>query len=174
MDLATRSLINSALITSFGVVLSFLATWFWFQRNLAFKKADELAGAQVKLLARVSELESQSSLLKQQVTPIAAAFQAILVRELTHFHTPVMDALLVKLGPPNTLTDEEEQELADALEQRTKDMGDQITDSERDAAQMLPFLIRRAKREERVGPNHKEVMLVSTVAPPPNNTQEHQ
>jgi hypothetical protein len=58
-----------------------------------------------------------------------------------------MDELMVKVGPPSILTLEEESELEKLLEERQSDMGPEITDSERDAAQMLPMIIRRAKAE---------------------------
>src|SRR5678815_4707353 len=79
--------------------------------------------------------------------PISTAFQAILIKELTHFHTPVMDALMSKIGPPFTLTAAEETELIAALEQRTQDMAAEISDSERDAAKILPLVMKRAKLE---------------------------
>jgi len=96
---------------------------------------------------RISELERQLAVLNQVVVPISTAFQAILIKELTHMHTPEMDALLAKIGPPSTLTDAEEVELAEGLAQRAKDMGDQISESERDAALILPSVIKRAKAE---------------------------
>jgi hypothetical protein len=69
---------------------------------------------------------------------------------LTHFHTPVMDALMVKLGDvgtPPTITEEEEVELIAALKQRAEDVGPLIDEDERDAAELLPIQMRRVKRE---------------------------
>ena len=105
------------------------------------------ATATGKLLARVDVIEQQLSLVTQSVIPISQAFQQVLIAELTHFHEPRTDLLLAKLGPPFTLSDDEEEELLTALKEREKDMGDQITPSERDAARMLPLVIKRVKME---------------------------
>ena len=95
--------------------------------------------------------------------PISTAFQAILIKELTHFHTPEMDALMAKIGPPNTLTVVEQERLAVLLNERMKDMGPLISDSERDAARILPAIMKRAKIEQNVitGAEETKVSLVS-------------
>jgi hypothetical protein len=120
-----------------------LVVWFW--RSVDARK---------KLAERVDELEKQIGIVNAQVIPISTAFQAILVKQLTHYHTPKMDALLAKLGgpgEPTTITNSEEAELLVELKKRTRDMGPEISDDERDAAEMLPVIIRRVKREaERV------------------------
>lgn len=153
-----RSLINSAVILVLGSALSFLAARYWFQRNTAIAEAKKLADDVVTakqfadnerrdMSKRVAELELQLSAVKQSVLPISAAFQAILIKELTHYHTPRMDELMVKLGPPVTLTEAEQAELATLLEQRTIDMNGRISDSERDAAIMLPLVVKRVLAE---------------------------
>lgn len=162
-----RVLINSLLILVVGSSVTFLSTVFWFRVNAAVKEKDRLASENSKLMERVDVLENKISLVNQAVLPISAAFQAILIKELTHFHTPRMDELMRKIGPPSTLTDYEEDELATLLEERTRDMGDQISQSEREAAQMLPLVIKRAKREVE-GHAHDEtrLRLVSVVIAP--------
>lgn len=82
-----------------------------------------------------------------QAMPLAVALQTQLVRELTHYHTPRMDALLQKLGPPITLTPAEMAELQAAILEREGDMGAAISPEERDAAHILPVVIQRAQRE---------------------------
>lgn len=109
--------------------------------------AAQLAKDHQLLVARFTDIEAKLAILSQAVVPISTAFQAILIKELTHFHMPRMDELMVKVGPPSILTLEEESELEKLLEERQSDMGPEITDSERDAAQMLPMIIRRAKAE---------------------------
>jgi hypothetical protein len=147
----TRGILTSFGLMFAGSAVSFLFALYWFKRNQAAElaKQERLARATVdkEREDRLIALEKQLSLLGQAVMPISTAFQAILIKELTHFHTPVMDALLARVGPPSLLSDEEEGELAAALEQRTKDMGDRISDSERDAAKMLPLVMKRAKLE---------------------------
>jgi hypothetical protein len=136
--------LKSALV-SFGqmiisALITFLASRYWVLRSIRQKNEE-----------RMTEVEKQLALVKQSITPISAAFQAILIKELTHFHTPVMDALMVKVGPPYTLTDVEEKELIAALEVRMQEVGSLITESERDAAAMLPMVIKRVKAELAMG-----------------------
>jgi len=141
------SFINSVGLLLVGAALSFFAAWYWFHRSTNARAAEAAALENKALLARVAELERLNALVTQAVLPISAAFQAILIKELTHFHTPIMDALMVKLGPPLILTETEEQELVAALKKREHDMGDQISDAERDAARMLPMVMKRVKAE---------------------------
>ncbi len=134
----------------FASLLAFISAWIWFSRGQAIAKARDLAEGHTLLLNRVSELEAKQRELNQSVVPINAAMQALLIRELTHFHTPEMDALLVKLGPPNTLSEAEELRLSVMLEERSHDVGIDMSPSERDAAFILPAIIRRAHREASV------------------------
>jgi hypothetical protein len=117
-----------------GSLLTFMAAWYWFQKRVNDEKSKEIAAEHIALLT-------------QSILPMNTAFQTILVRELTHFHTPKMDALLEKLGPPYALSTAEEIELSQALEQRTKDMGTEIDQSEREAAIILPYIMRRVRAE---------------------------
>ena len=98
-------------------------------------------------VSRVARVEAKMASIGDTILPISMAFQAILIKELTHFHTPEMDALLVKIGPPFALTIGEEARLATLLTQRAEDMGDKITQSEREAATILPAIMRRARVE---------------------------
>jgi hypothetical protein len=144
-----------------GAIITFATTWYWFDKT-ATAKAAELAVTAKQQIAesaalqdaalknRVAELEVQLSLVRQAVVPISAAFQAVLIKELTHFHTPVMDKLMEKLGPPFTLTEAEEKELIAALAVRAKDMGDKMSQSERNAATMLPFIMQRVRVQTQV------------------------
>lgn len=103
--------------------------------------------ADEKLIDRVIELESQLLLLRQQVVPISTAFQAILIKELTHIHEPVVDELLAKIGPPYILNPEEEEQLLSALADRVNSTSAMMTESERGAAAMLPMVIKRVRAE---------------------------
>ena len=155
----SESLINSAGLLALGAVFTFFGTWFWTHRKDKADKADKLAEANLLLLSRVSELEGKLALINQAVIPISTAFQAILIKELTHYHTPEMDALMRKVGPPSTLTEAEEERLAQLLLERTTDMGDAISDSERDAAMILPAVMRRARIEASVLTGTKDMGL---------------
>jgi hypothetical protein len=130
-----------------AAILTFIGSWFWFARNQKVHSAEKDAAIIQKLVDRITELERQQSVLGSTVLPISTAFQAILIKELTHFHTPEMDALMVKMGPPYTLTLDEERRLVRLLNARQEDMHEDISDSERDAALMLPLLMKRVKNE---------------------------
>jgi len=99
------------------------------------------------LLIRFLKIETSLAVIDQKVVPISTALQTILVKELTHYHTPVMDELLSRIGPPSELSVEEESDLTKLLLERTRDMGLLISSSERDAAFILPAIMRRAKIE---------------------------
>lgn len=165
MDPATRMLVNSVGVAALTTILSFMAAWFWWKKNEATKESERIARGHSELMGRVNDLERQLASVSQAVVPISTAFQAILIKELTHFHTPVMDALMVKVGPPNILTEEEEIQLAHALEERTRDMGTEISDSERDAAVMLPMVMKRAKIEAEELANAPVELKVVAVKP---------
>lgn len=139
--------LNSIALLFLSVGLSFLAAAFWYLKNKAERAKEKLAEEHGKLEDRMREMETQMGKVNQAVTPISAAFQAILIKELTHFHTPEMDVLLQKLGPPVTLTDEEELRLAELLRERESDLNGRISDQERDAAIMLPLVIKRVRVE---------------------------
>lgn len=159
MDPVTRALLNSAGLVLMSTMLTAIAAWFWFTKNAGVKKVEQekqavvdearrLASEHQVLMNRVRDLETQLVSVTQTVLPLSTAFQAILVKELTHYHTPVMDKLMEKIGPPNTLTVEEQQHLITLLEERTRDLNGRISESERDAAVMLPLVMKRARAEQ--------------------------
>lgn len=127
--------------------LSFSAAKYWARKQAALLLSTTRLEADQKMRDRITELERQLAVIGQTVQPISTAFQALLIKQLTHFHTPELDALLVKLGPPYGLSPDEETRIAELLDQRTRDMGELIDDSERDAAHMLPYVIRRVRTE---------------------------
>jgi hypothetical protein len=128
-----------------GLILVSFQGALWYGQH--HERAERLA-ASALLSTTLDTVTHQLALVGQQVQPITQVFQAILVKELTHFHTPTVDLLLAKLGPPFTLTEEEEVQLLEALKRREQDMGDQMTESEREAAHILPAVIKRVKREQ--------------------------
>jgi hypothetical protein len=72
-----------------------------------------------------------------------------------------MDALLVKVGPPNNLSPEEEVQLAKLLAKRMKDVADVIPDSEARAAHILPDVMVLAKREQEQSSEDSTLKVVS-------------
>jgi hypothetical protein len=140
-------LIDTALVL-LSASLGFLAQRYFASRKELRADAADLATEKKATLFRIAELETKLALVNAAVVPISTAFQAILIKELTHFHTPEMDALLVKVGPPVTLSEVEEARLTHMLQEREKDLGGEITDSERDAAHILPAIMKRARIEQ--------------------------
>lgn len=140
--------------------VAFLGTKYWSRKKQEQDLADKRLASDEKMRERITELERQLAVIGSTVEPISTAFQALLIKQLTHFHTPELDALLVKLGPPYTLTADEELRLATLLEQRTRDMGEQIDDSERDAAKMLPMIIKRVRAESALAALDLKVVAV--------------
>jgi hypothetical protein len=167
-------LVNSIVLTTFGSALSFVVAWYWFTRHARVRDADRAREEQSILRGRVTELEKQLIAIGTQVVPMNAAFQAILIKELTHAHTPRMDELLVKLGPPYILTDQEAAELSTALEARYKNIDALVDESERDAAKILPLVMKRVKAEAELlmaDPNTPLVLrVVTNVQEPPEQT----
>jgi len=147
MQTTLRSNINSIGIGLVMLLFGLGVTAFWRYRDMAAKRAEKLIEENKKLEGRIADMEKSMLLVNQQVLPMNAAFQAILIRELTHFHTPRMDELMKKMGPPCALNEGERDELHILLKERTRDMGDTISESERDAARMLPMMMRRVARE---------------------------
>jgi hypothetical protein len=133
--------------TLLGAFITFAFAWYWYQKRIADEKAKEIAEAHKKLGEKVDDLENRLALLTQSVLPMNTAFQTILVRELTHYHEKRTDYLLEQLGPPNIISEAEEEELSNALEKRTHDMGEEIGQSEREAAIILPYIIKRVRAE---------------------------
>lgn len=108
----------------------------------------EIAAGHVALQKEVADLKDRLSLVSAQVVPFSTAFQQILVAQLTHSHTPRLDWLLKKIGPPITLTADEEKEMYDLLAIRQTELNGLIDQEEREAALILPYVMRRARAEQ--------------------------
>lgn len=161
----TQSVVLLVIGSLLAAGLAFLASWFWWGRNQAITKARDIAVGHEKLMDRVRELEVLLAQVNTSILPINAAFQAILIKELTHFHTPRMDELMRKLGPPYSLTEEEERELAAALLERERDLNGGIPESERDAAHILPIVMKRVKAEAQTVAHAPTQLQIVTVVP---------
>jgi hypothetical protein len=120
---------------------------------------------------RIKRLENQYDVLRPGVLPISTAFQTVLRQDLTHFHTPEMDALMVKLGPPYVLTEAEAARLVEMLAERARDVSDLISDHERDAATMLPMVIRRVRAEAEAAGSEPLVRIIIVADPPQEKTR---
>lgn len=133
----------------------------------AKEKAESLAAEKVILEKRVDDLEKSMVVVNQVAQPLNQMYLAMLVKQLTHLHTPQLDGLLAKIGPPSLLTPDEEVEMAALLKERAEVLDGQIDESERDAAIMLPLVLKRAKREiEEMTINPVELTVVATLIAP--------
>lgn len=169
--MSVENFVIPALLILLGA-LTTLSTNLWLHRRQDRKDAEKAAvaaaaevekvraEARAELQRRMGELESKMMMLKESVQPISMAFQQILIKELTHFHEVRTDELLELIGPPYMLTDDQEKELTAALDKRVIEAGDLLTQAERDAAIMLPMLIRRVKAELAMGIPTAELKVV--------------
>lgn len=179
---------SQPLWNSIGVLLLGVAiTYFWrlmdkrvrdayAEKAAIEKKAADIKKGHDELVEQVRALQVKVSVVEQVAAPLNALMQQALIKELTHLHTPEMDALLVKVGgldengvvQPNTLTNDEEERLAVMLKERATEANGRIDTYERDAAIMLPMVLKRVKREveasKLVDPELKLVAVVSDAA----------
>jgi hypothetical protein len=144
MSEATRSFINSAGLALSSATLTFLMAWLWWRKNEAVSRAKEAAAAHKVVLDDISELKTNIRLINLSRSE---AFQAQLIEKLTHHHTPVIDALMAKVGPPNVLTQKEDRALTDELIKRASDPA--IDDEERLAAVLLPGVMVLVKMDQK-------------------------
>lgn len=137
---------NSLAVAMVGIVLAFLSAWFWFQRGQAIKERDEKTTEHRLLMGRVNELETKERLAAAAWVPIASAFQAALIKSLTHAHTGELDDLLLKVAEGGLLPSEEPRMLV-LLDERTRDMDHRFSEGEKDGASIFPVVMKMAKAE---------------------------
>lgn len=161
---------NSVALIFLSAGLSVLATAFWSAKKIrlakaaAIKEAVDAKAAAIKAASdvmsdRVKDLESQLAVLTATFTPISAAFQAVLIKQLTHFHTPEMDLMLAQAAK-NALSNSEEKKFREMLLERAQDLNGRIDDSEREAALMLPLVMNRVRAGAAVSDSEVMVVLV--------------
>lgn len=176
----SQAYINSIGLILIGSMVTAFWAWFWRFRTTTVKrledekaavaaKADKLAKEHQELVAAVAELKSQLGLVSQVVTPINQAMQALLIRELTHYHTPELDALMAKLPPDGNLTEAEQLRIIVLLRERADELNGTIPESEREAAIILPYIIKRVKVEaESIANALTDAPQLKIVAVPPD------
>jgi hypothetical protein len=160
MSEQTPVIFNSIGIVVLTALLSFAAAVYWHNKRQGEKRDDEIA-----------DLKRQMAILQIPVQQMNAAFQAMLVKQLTHFHTRELDELLKKLGPPMVLTADDRARLTILLQEREADVDGQIDDSERDAAHMLPMVMKRVADEIDQSANMKDLVLVAVPKPADDHTR---
>lgn len=149
MSPTITQLVVGLVLVGATAVLTFLAALHWHAKKVRQDALDVITEEQRLLRVQVSEIKVALGVIGATIQPLSVVFQAALTKQLTHMHTPEMDALLAMLDP-FVLTIEQEARLAVLLAERTRDMGGEISDSERDAAMMLPFVMKRVRAEKRL------------------------
>lgn len=146
----SQALLNSLAVATFGASLAFLAAWFWHQKNRAIATAAAVRQGHEDLVRKVHDLERKQAVMEAAVVPITTTFQQLLIKSLTHphFHAKEMDALMKKIGPPNSFDDGEEKRLSVLLRQRAEDTQYDIPEEERIAARILPDVMTLAKLQQ--------------------------
>ena len=139
--------LNSLILAVVSAGMAFLASRYFSNRRMIDAEREKAILANALRDDRITALTTQLAVISAAVVPISTAFQSILIKELTHYHTPELDALMARVGPPSQLNEIETQRLELLLRERSKDMAKDIPESERDAALMLPLVMKRAKAE---------------------------
>lgn len=137
----------------FSALLAFAAALYWSRKK---SKID----SEAQLRKEIADLQEQALLVAQAVRPISEAMQKMLIDKLTHYHTPTLDGLLKKLGPPVTLTPAEERKMLSALKRRTRGLNGRIDAFERAAAQALPHVMELVKLQKGVDETSTEIKVV--------------
>lgn len=129
-------------------VFAFIAAMYWNSRKKVDDEKIRIESDAAKMRDEIDDLKRQIAVLNIPVKQMNEAFQAMLIKQLTHFHTPELDILLAKIGPPMTLDEGELYRLQVLLRARERDMGSLINESERDAARMLPLVMKRVLSDQ--------------------------
>lgn len=156
LEPTTYNSIGLVLLTS---AVSFAASWFWYTKKARTDKVHDDEVVAGDTAHRIQDLEKQLAVLTATFTPISEAFKAVLIKQLTHFHTPEMDALLEKAAK-NGLSNSEEKRLQQMLIARAQDLNGRIDSSEREAALMLPLVMNRVRAGAAVTDSEVMVVLV--------------
>jgi hypothetical protein len=145
----SQTTINTVGMAVLGGLLAFVSTWFWVWRAAAAKKSDARDAERDEMTKRLIELETKERIASQAISPLVTAFQSLLIQKLTHAHKPELDALMVKIGPPDILTDQERGRMLLMLEERYQEPDESIGQDERNAAKILPLVMPMAVEEQR-------------------------
>ena len=98
---------NSLLLAIVGAILTFLVTRYFANRRMIESEHDKAVLSNALRDDRITALQTQLAVISAAVVPISTAFQSILIKELTHYHTPELDALMKRVGPPSLLNEVE-------------------------------------------------------------------
>lgn len=133
------------------------------------KSLEEAKQSVVERDKKIEELMRQMAVLQAESIPVQAAFQAMLIAKLTHMHTPEVDDLLKKLGPPVTITEEEMEELRKALEERKIAVDERIDEEERIAARILldVAMLNRIESERQAAAKTEIILVTQPVTDEP-------
>lgn len=141
-----------------GSFLTLIVGLYFYYRRSRQDAAEKIADSTKELTEQVRDLERELEGIKANVKPFSVALQDVLTRRLTNFHTPILDALLQKVGPEMSVEDEEL--LREALLRRVDELNGHLEELERDAAIMLPMVMRWVRAEQGNTDGDLQVVLV--------------
>ena len=156
--------LNSGLVLALIGIAATLYSLYRREKNI---KAEATAVKTERLMQRITDLEKQQVGMTASLQPISEAYKAMLIKELTHDHAPELDSLMAEIGPPSTLTREKRDRMDHLLEQRWRIADPLVDERERDAAQMLLLVVKRAAWEAELMAS-SEGGAVQTVWLPPD------
>jgi len=137
---------ESSLLAKVGLLvlsaaLTFIIAWFWRYRATRDAERD-------KILTRLGDLDRQLAVVSTQVSPLWAAVQSKIAKDLTHPHPQFkqMDALLRKLEAM-TITPDERTLLGELLEERIVSDDPAVNEDERDSATIMKIVMKKAEKE---------------------------
>ena len=142
------------------VFIAIIITWLYLRvRDLS--RIAVIVSPDNDIYARVLAVEAQLSALAAAASPLSEVVRDAIIKELTHLHTPELDALLEKVKS-DTLSPDDERSLLRLLKDRAEEPNHLVGAGERDAAIMLPPILRRIKQEkEAISPTETELRIVS-------------
>jgi hypothetical protein len=144
-----------------GVIAAVVAygIWLWFRVH-GTTKVPNITLDSDSIYERMRNVEAQLSALMTTATPLSKLMRDTIIKELTHSHAPELDDLLAKVKADELLPSDE-QRLFALLKERAEARDDRINMDERDAAIMLPPVMRRIKQERENPPVEIELRVVS-------------
>jgi hypothetical protein len=127
MDARFWPILNSLAIFALGLLVT-----------LSLRRSNTSASDKAALIAWQAKVDTQMAVLLTQVSPLWAAVQSKIAKDLTHPHKQFkeMDGLLEKLEALS-ITDEERVRLRDLLKERATSQDAEVNDEERASAKLM-------------------------------------
>jgi hypothetical protein len=150
MDPNTRIFLNSLIGALISAVVGVFVTLLWRAKTRAEVEKAAIAADHLATVKRLTETETRLAVVTAQMVPLNAAMLQAIVKQMTHIHTPELDALMTRVGPhavPPPLTPDEEVLMYRLVAERRVAVDAEIDEDERDAAAIFPVILKRANAE---------------------------